>query len=144
MFDIRHVRPSVMEIQRLTSVTKQLIILTYVSISWGISSKSSKVLWLASIVWFIFLFSKICSADSMNSVHPDVSFGISFICYKGDKCPNHTHTKEIVHYDSIHQKLHSGLILNTICSEYMWIFQHEICKAIHTEKTQASIKQQTR
>lgn len=53
---------------------------TYVSMSWGISSKSSNVLWLASKVWFIFLFSKISSPDSTNSVHPDVSFGISLIC----------------------------------------------------------------
>lgn len=60
---------------------------TYVSISWGISSKSSKVLWFASSVWFIFLFSKICSADSINSVQPEVSFGISVICkwQKGKK-----------------------------------------------------------
>lgn len=55
---------------------------TYVSISWGISSKSSKVLWFASNFWFIFLFSKISSADSTNSVHPDVNFGTSAI-YKG-------------------------------------------------------------
>lgn len=53
---------------------------TYVSMSWGISSKSSKVLWFASRVWFNFLFSKISSADSINSVQPDVRFGISVIC----------------------------------------------------------------
>ena len=57
---------------------------TYVSISWGISSKSSTILWFASNVWFIFLFSKISSAASKNSVPPDIKFGVSFIC-KGGK-----------------------------------------------------------
>ena len=52
------------------------------SISCGISSKSSKVLWLASNVWLSFLSSKICCADSTNSVQPDVKFGISSI-YNG-------------------------------------------------------------
>lgn len=59
----------------LTAMTK-----TYVSISWGISSKSSRVLWFASNVWFIFLFSNICSAEVLNSLQPEVSLGISLIC----------------------------------------------------------------
>ena len=54
----------------------------YVSINCGISSKSSNVVWLASNVWLSFLSSKICCADSTNSVQPDVKFGISSI-YNG-------------------------------------------------------------
>ena len=94
-----------MDIQRkynyfnLTKTTESFAS-TYVSISWGISSKSSKVLWFASNIWFIFLFSKICSADSINSVHPDVNFGISVIY----KASNSTLADQIHTSNRIHRK----------------------------------------
>ena len=114
---------------------KEFIFLTYVSISWGISSKSSKVLWLASIVWFIFLFSRICSADSMNSVHPDVSFGISFICDKGGRCQNDTSFFVIYKKKSIKmkRKIKRNMVLNlqTTSADVSTILQLQICLQWH-------------